>query len=85
MSGDVHVRFCESAGVRFPRATHLVVLCRRRSQAQEALRRLGEILGRLRLKLHPSKTRLVELGLGKDGFEFLGCYLRIMRSHFTRK
>jgi hypothetical protein len=22
MSGDVHVRFCESAGVRFPRATH---------------------------------------------------------------
>ena len=23
MSGDVHVRFWESAGVRFPRATHL--------------------------------------------------------------
>jgi transposase InsO family protein len=22
MSGDVHVRFCESAGVQFPRATH---------------------------------------------------------------
>jgi len=69
------VRYCDD----------FVVLCRRRSQAQEALRRLEEILGRLRLKLHPSKTRLVELGLGKDGFEFLGCYLRIMRSHFTRK
>ncbi len=25
MSGDVHVRFCESRGVRFPPATHLVV------------------------------------------------------------
>ena len=24
MRGDVHVRFCESAGVRFPRATHLI-------------------------------------------------------------
>jgi group II intron reverse transcriptase/maturase len=69
------VRYCDD----------FVVLCRRRSQAQEALRRLEDILGRLRLKLHPSKTRLVELGLGKDGFEFLGCYLRIMRSHFTRK
>ena len=22
MSGDVHVRFCESLGVKFPRATH---------------------------------------------------------------
>ena len=26
MSGDVHVRFCERLGVRFPRATHLVSL-----------------------------------------------------------
>jgi len=25
MSGDVQVRFCERLGVRFPRATHLVV------------------------------------------------------------
>jgi class 3 adenylate cyclase len=24
MSGDVHVRFCERLGVKFPRATHLV-------------------------------------------------------------
>jgi group II intron reverse transcriptase/maturase len=69
------VRYCDD----------FVVLCRRRSQAQEALRRLREILGRMRLKLHPSKTRLVELGLGKDGFAFLGCYLRIVRSHFTGK
>ena len=52
---------------------------------RKALRRLGGILGRLHLKLHPSKTRLVELGLGKDGFEFLGCYLRIVCSHFKRK
>lgn len=63
-------------------ADDFVVLCRCRSQAEEALSRLGEILAGLGLKLHPKKTRLVELGLGKEGFEFLGCHLRIMRSIF---
>jgi hypothetical protein len=41
-----------------------------------------EILARLRLTLHPAKTKLVELGLAKAGFEFLGCHLRVVRSHF---
>ena len=82
MSGDVHVRFSESEGVRLPLATHLVILCRTRPRAEAALEKVRSILGSLRLQLHPTKTRLVELGLGKDGFEFLGCYLRIVRSHF---
>ncbi len=69
------VRYCDD----------FVVLCRRRSQAQEALQRVEDILGGLRSKLHPTKTRLVEVGLGKEGFEFLGCYLRLMRSHFKGK
>jgi group II intron reverse transcriptase/maturase len=67
--------------VRF--ADDFVVLCRSRVQAQEALRRIGEILGQLGLELHSEKTRIVELGLGKEGFIFLGCYLRIVRSHFV--
>jgi len=29
MSREAHVRFCESAGVRFPRATRLIILGRR--------------------------------------------------------
>ena len=29
MNGDVHVRFCESAGVQFPRATHPYIPMRR--------------------------------------------------------
>jgi group II intron reverse transcriptase/maturase len=66
-------------------ADDFVVLCRKRSQAEEALQRLREILGRLRLELHPDKTRLVELGLGQEGFCFLGCYFRVVRSHFTGK
>jgi len=66
-------------------ADDFVVLCRSRAQAEEALRRLREILEGIGLELHPDKTRLVELGLGKDGFVFLGCYLRIVRSHFKRR
>ncbi len=66
--------------VRF--ADDFVVLCRTRARAEEALRRIGGILGQLGLELHSEKTRIVELGLGKEGFVFLGCYLRIVRSHF---
>lgn len=85
MSREIHVRFCEGLGVRVPRATRLVILCRTRAQAKQSLSQVREIMGLLRLQLHPTKTKLVELGLGKEGFTFLGCYLRIMRSHFKGK
>ena len=63
-------------------ADDFAVLCRSRVQADEAQRRIGEILGHLGLKLHPEKTRVVELRLGGEGFDFLGCHLQVMRSHF---
>lgn len=63
-------------------ADDAVVLCRTRADAEEALLRLGQIMDRLSLKLHPEKTRIVELGLGQGGFDFLGCYLRMVLSHF---
>lgn len=66
-------------------ADDAVVLCRTRADAEETLLRLGRIMDRLSLKLHPEKTRIVELGLGKQGFDFLGCYLRIVLSHFKRR
>ncbi len=69
-------------GILIRYADDFVVLCRSRAQAQEALRRIGEILAGLGLELHSEKTRIAELGLGKEGFVFLGCYLRIVRSHF---
>ena len=76
---------CSHLGQLVRYADDFVILCRSRSLAEQALAKVREILGQLRLQLHPTKTRLVELGLGKDGFEFLGCYLRIVRSHFTGK
>jgi RNA-directed DNA polymerase len=80
MSGDVHVRFCERLGVRLPGPTHLVVMCRSESGAREALRRIGLVMNRLGLTLHPAKTRMVDLRRGKEGFVFLGCTIRKRRS-----
>ena len=72
-------------GVLVRYADDLVILCRTRRQAEQALARVTEIMGTLRLQLHPDKTRLVELGLGKEGFDFLGCYLRIVKSRFKKR
>jgi len=75
-------RQCRHLGKLVRYADDAVVLCRSRAEAEESLRRLGIIMERLCLKLHPDKTRIVELGLGKPGFVFLGCYLRIVLSRF---
>jgi group II intron reverse transcriptase/maturase len=76
---------CAHLGQLVRYADDFVILCRSRSQAEHALREVQRIMGLLRLQLHPTKTRLVELGLGKEGFEFLGCYLRVVRSRYTGK
>jgi group II intron reverse transcriptase/maturase len=73
---------CSHLGKLVRYADDFVILCRTRTQAEQALTKVREIMGALRLQLHPAKTRLVEVGLGKEGFTFLGCYLRIVRSRF---
>ena len=73
---------CGHLGQLVRYADDFVILCRSAAQAQAALARVRQVLSDLRLALHPTKTRLVELGLGKEGFDFLGCHLRIVRSHF---
>jgi len=80
MSREVHVRFCESRGVRIPPATHLVVLCSSREQAENAERRATVILGDLGLTLHPDKTAVVDLREGREGFDFLGWHFRARMS-----
>jgi RNA-directed DNA polymerase len=66
--------------VRLPGPTHLVAMCRSASAAREALRRIGLVMSRLGLTLHPVKTRLVDLRRGKESFVFLGCTIRKKRS-----
>jgi len=73
---------CRHLGTLVRYADDFVVLCRTRADAEEALRRIRLVLGRLKLEVHPGKTRLVELGIHKEGFDFLGCHFQVMRSHF---
>src|SRR3989449_8185244 len=63
----------------FPYTT-LFRSCRGRADAKEARRRVELTLQYLGLEAHPEKTRLVDLGWGKESFEFLGCRLRKCRS-----
>lgn len=78
-------RQCAFLGRLVRYADDFVVLCRTQSRANEAMRRLKVILERLRLTLHPEKTQIVETGPGKEGFNFLGCHLRIVRSKYVGK
>ncbi len=80
MSGDVHVGFCESRGVRFPPATHLVILCRTESDAKQAYAWLQRTAQALHLKVHPDKSRVLHVGDGADGFDFLGFHHRMVMS-----
>ena len=57
-----------------------VVLCRSAAQAEHALVAVGEILASLGLRLHPDKTKVVDLRNGREGLDFLGCHFRARMS-----
>ena len=71
---------CGPLGILMRYADDFVVMCKAESQAREALRRIGLVMDRLGLTLHPAKTRLVDLRRGKESFVFLGCTMRKRRS-----
>ena len=75
MSREIHVRFCESRGVRFPPATHLVVLVAGTQAHAQALREeVAAVLAPMGLRLSEAKTRVCHID---EGFDFLG--FRIQR------
>jgi group II intron reverse transcriptase/maturase len=63
---------CRGLGQLVRYADDMVVLCKTERQAREGLWRVGIILARLGLSLHPEKTRVVFVGNGRNGFDFLG-------------
>lgn len=71
---------CRMMGILVRYADDFVAMCRKESQAKEALRRIEREMSRLGLTLHPEKTRLVDLRYGKESFVFLGCTIRKKRS-----
>jgi len=60
-------------------ADDFVILCKRLSQAEEALCAVKGIMKKLELTLHSEKTRLVDMYFGKDSFDFLGFNNRFQR------
>ncbi|TDC11177.1 hypothetical protein E1267_01765 [Nonomuraea longispora] len=57
-----------------------VVLCRSAVQVGAALQAVEDILVSLGLRLHPDKTRIVDLRQGREGLDFLGCHFRARMS-----
>ena len=57
-----------------------VVLCRSAVQAEHALAAVGEVLASLGLRLHPDKTKVIDLREGREGLDFLGCHFRARMS-----
>ena len=71
---------CSQLGQLIRYADDGVLLCRTESQAREALWRVGVILDRLKLTLHPTKTKAVYVGDGQYGFDFLGFHCHKVES-----
>jgi RNA-directed DNA polymerase len=77
-------RKCRHLGRLVRYADDAVVLCRSRADAEESLRRIGNIMERLSLTLHPDKTRIVDSQQPGQGFDFLGYRFEAGR-RFVRK
>lgn len=71
---------CRYQGQLIRFADDFVILCRKEKDAREALKKVGELLTRLGLTLHPVKTRVVNLGDGQEGIDFLGFHCRKVES-----
>jgi RNA-directed DNA polymerase len=56
-------------------ADDFVVMSGNARDCEEAQARIEHVLGRMGLRMHPTKTRRVELRDGREGFDFLGCHL----------
>ena len=64
-------------------ADDFVIICGTEREAQEALHRVEQIMTRLKLTLHPTKTRMVVMNQG--GFDFLGFHFHKHKSKNTHK
>jgi len=64
-------------------ADDFVIICRTRQDAETALQTVKQIMAILKLTLHPTKTRVVDMG--QDGFDFLGFHFHKKKSKKSGK
>lgn len=62
-------------------ADDFVIICRSKRAAQEAFQAVTNIITRLKLTLHPTKTQIVDMG--QAGFDFLGFHFHKLVSKRT--
>ena len=67
------IRYCDD----------FVVVCRYRHEAEKSLQAIQQILTKLKLTVHPEKTRIVRLP--QEGFDFLGFHFLKFRSRVSGK
>ena len=67
-------------GILVRYADDTVIICKNKKSANHALTLLQYIMGKLDLKLHPVKTKIVCMWDGKEGFDFLGMHHRRMKT-----
>jgi RNA-directed DNA polymerase len=68
-------------GVLCRYADDLVVMCGSREEAEQALGALRSVLAELGLELNEAKTRIANVTLDGEGFDFLGFHHRRIRAH----
>ncbi len=59
-------------------ADDFVIICRTKQDAENAMGRVTQVMELLKLTLHPTKTRVVDMG--QDGFDFLGFHFHKKKS-----
>ena len=59
-------------------ADDFVIICRTKQDAETAMQKVKQIMDLLKLTLHPTKTRVVDMG--QDGFDFLGFHFHKKKS-----
>lgn len=69
-------KYGSKIGVLTRYADDFVIVCKTSTDAKRAMALIRKIMERLELTLHPTKTKIVGLWDGKEGFDFLGMHFR---------
>jgi group II intron reverse transcriptase/maturase len=64
-------------------ADDFVIICRTKQDAEIAMQKVTQVMELLKLTLHPTKTRVVDMG--QDGFDFLGFHFHKKKSRKRAK
>jgi len=72
-----------SMGKLYRYADDLVIVCRTKKDAERTLKAIKWVMARLKLTLHPTKTRIVDMG--REGFDFLGFHFHKLKAKRSGK